>query len=81
MIKKNGYIYFPFNKDAYGEYEPLQIRTFTKSNGKISYYKDDIHYEEDYRDALKLIKTIISDIERGKKHLEGYDLTGKMKIM
>ena len=72
-IKGNGYIVFPFMKDAYGIYKPMQIRTFTKAGGKIRYYKDESYYDEDYRDALKLIKTSIEDLERGKKHLEGYD--------
>jgi hypothetical protein len=86
-IKNNGYISFPYDQNIYG-YEPMQIRTFTKAGGKIKYYKDELHYDNDCRDALKTIKTIIKDIQRGRQHLEGYDVswedednpTGKQKI-
>jgi hypothetical protein len=71
-INGNGYVIFPYIKDMFG-YEPIRIKAFTKSGGKVRYYKDETHYDNDYRDAIKLIKTTIKDIIRCKKHLEGYD--------
>lgn len=70
----NGYIVFPFTGWQYSPYNgPIRIRTFSKAGGKATLYKDELHYSYDYRDAKKLLKQVISDAERYRKDMEGYD--------
>lgn len=70
----NGYIVFPFTGWQYSAYDkPEKIKVFTKSGGKPRLYKDELHYQYDYRDAKKLLKQVISDAERYRKDMEGYD--------
>lgn len=74
-VMGNGYILFPFKAWKYSTYNgpTIRIRTFSKAGGKVTLYKDELHYSYDYRDAKKLLKQVISDAERYRKDMEGYD--------
>lgn len=73
-ILGNGYIVFPFTGWQYSAYgKPEKIKIFTKAGGKVKLYKDELHYSYDYRDAKKLLKQVISDADRYRKDMEGYD--------
>lgn len=74
-LDNKGYVDFPFKKLPYtnGTPDPEKIKTFVCKNGKCKYYKDEFHWDYDYRDTIKLLKQVIKDAQRFKQHMEGYD--------
>lgn len=66
-----GYIIFPFNS-FFGMYEPKRIRIISKAGGKLRILQGD-YYTEGWRDAAKLLKSVIKDAKRGIGYLEKYD--------
>jgi len=70
-IDGRGYIIFPFNGFA-NMYEPQRIRIISKAGGKIRILQGD-YYTEGWRDAAKLLKSVIKDAKRGIGYLEKYD--------
>lgn len=66
-----GYIIFPFN-GFFGMYEPQRIRIISKAGGKVRILQGD-YYTEGWRDAAKLLKSVIKDAKRGIGHFENYD--------
>lgn len=68
-IDKRGYIVFPFDGFAY---KPMKIRILSKSGGTIRLLQGD-YYTEGWRDASKILKSIIKDAMRGIKYFEQYD--------
>lgn len=61
-------------KYGYSNYPDVEkVRVFAKKGGKVVLYKDDYNDNGDSRHARKLLNKLSKDLDRCRKHLEGYD--------
>lgn len=74
-IKLNGrgYIIIPFTAPSYSNHsDPVKIKVLSKVGGKIKIFQGD-YFEEGWKDASRLLKSIIKDSDIGIGHFKEYD--------
>jgi len=72
-LNGRGYIIIPFTAPSYSNHsDPVKIKVLSKVGGKIKIFQGD-YFEEGWKDASKLLKSIIKDSDIGIGHFKEYD--------